>query len=986
VLALLVVAGMAAPFVYAQSQATTGVIEGRVLDESGATLPGATVVLTNVGTNYEKTLVTDGEGRFRGVLMPLGDYRITVSMQGFATRIQEGIELDLGRTVTLVFELSPGAFEDEVIVMAETPLVETSRTSNAVSLDDEAMFGLPNNGRNWVKFMNLTPGVGIVQGPDGDEITVNGQKGIQNNVAVDGADFNNPFFGEQRGGQRPAFTFNVDAIEELVVVSDGAPAEFGRASAGFVNVVTKSGTNEWHGTANLYYQDDNLKSEAERRDGSREPKYPSERAQFGFTLGGPLQQDRLFLFVAGDVQRGESTKQNDPNRIEQRVVDVLASLGAPNENGPITRTDDNEVALAKLDWHASTNNLATFRYTYTNTEQDNGTFDVDSWGVSSNAVEKDSSWSLGGSLVSTIGDNMLNEARLQYAFEDRPRPYTGATFTGTDRPMPDMAFDFDRGYRFGMPFFIPVIYDDTRWQFVDNFTWLSGGHTVKAGFEYNKTEAFQTFIGFANGLYKFLSTDGFINFVRNPLYLECSDGSTSETGVCPAGTDPVGPVDLYLQQAGVGDITVEEAGTQTIDTEEYAFFIQDLWQPQPNLTLSFGLRWEGQDNPSVITPPDEVFFSDFIGQTVNGQEFPSNGDIPDDMDMWQPRFGVSWDPRGDGKTVVRANAGRYNARIPGLYLASTRSTNGSRGQTVFRNSAASPFLGLPPPVDQLLDVSDVGEPFMPNVYVFDKNYQNPDTDAFAIALEREVASGLAALLKYNYAETEHLVRMYNSNDPLLGANWSTGLGEDGSNGIGELWTVQSSAKSKYWGITAGLKGRIGTSISLNAFYTYSKDRSDDDNERDPFLFRYAKITELDKEWSYSDRDQRHRVNAWMLWTGPWGINLNLTYAYRTAQPKSITETGETAASPGDRINADGSVTQRNLGKKDNKWSALDIRLSKLFNLGAVDLELIGEVFNAFNSANFQTPEVTNLVYNFDGTIRSGVGDPRQFQLGARVIW
>jgi outer membrane receptor protein involved in Fe transport len=589
-------------------------------------------------------------------------------------------------------------------------------------------------------------------------------------------------------------------------------------------------------------------------------------------------------------------------------------------------------------------------------------------------------------LVSTVGDNKLNEARVQYAYEDRPRPYSGPNVNGTNRPFPDIAFDFGRGYRFGMPFFIPVIYDDTRWQFLDNFTVLTGDHTIKAGVEYNKTEAFQTFIGFANGLYKFLSTDGFLNFANNPSYVECSDGSSSQDGTCPAGTDITGPVDLFLQQAGVGDVTVEEAGTQTIDADEYAVFIQDLWQPRPNLTFSFGLRWEGQDNPSVITPPSEVFFADFIGETVNGQEFPSDGDIPDDMEMWQPRLGFSWDPKGNGKTVIRANAGRYNARVPGLYLASTRSTNGSRGQTVFRNSATSGFLGPVPPIWELLDVSDVGVPFQPNVYVFDKDYENPDTDAFAFAVEHEVASGLAALLKYNYAETEHLIRMYNSNDPLLGSNWSSGLGADGSNGINELWTVQSSASSKYWGITAGLKGRIGTRVNLNAFYTYSKDKSDDDNERDPFLFRYARITELDKEWSYSDRDQRHRFNAWLLWTAPYGINVNLTYAYRSAQPQSITETGAPAASPGDRINADGTVTRRNLGKKDNKYSALDVRLSKLFNLGSVQLEAIGEVFNVFNQANFRTPQVTNLVYNFDGTIRSGVGDPRQFQVGLRLIW
>src|SRR5467141_3852662 len=120
------------------------------------------------------------------------------------------------------------------------------------------MEGLPNNGRNFLEFTKLTPGVTIVQGPDGDELSINGQKGISNNVSVDGADFNNPFFGEQRGGQRPAFTFNLDAVKEMGVVADGANAEFGRSSGGFVNVVTKSGTNDLRGTAHYYGKTDAL--------------------------------------------------------------------------------------------------------------------------------------------------------------------------------------------------------------------------------------------------------------------------------------------------------------------------------------------------------------------------------------------------------------------------------------------------------------------------------------------------------------------------------------------------------------------------------------------------------------------------------------------------------------------------------------------------------------------------------------------------------
>ncbi len=969
----------------AQSQATTGIIEGTVTDDNDDSLPGVLVTLLNTATNFEQTTITDSRGRYRGVLLPLGPYKVTAQLEGFTTQVRQGLQLTVGRTLVVDFTLQISAVEEEIVVTSAAPQIATSSTQNTVTIDRETLNEIPNNGRNFLEFTQMTPGVALVQGPDGDELTINGQKGIQNNISVDGADFNNPFFGEQRGGQRPAFTFNQDAVQEYVVVADGAPAEFGRSSGGFVNVVTKSGTNQYRGTAHLFFDNDSMSTRAERADGDREPDFDSEEGQIGFTLGGPLKQDEIFFFTAFDYQDADSTKQNDPTRIDSRLVDAFAAIGSPNENAPITRTNDALVFLGKVDWRLSERNLLTLRYNYFDSEQVNGTFDVDPWGASANAVEQAESHSGNGALVSTLNENTFNEFRFQYAREDRPRPYDGPINSVTGRPFPDTGIDFFRGYRFGMPFFIPVVYHDTRWQVNENVTLLRGAHTVKAGFEWNQTSAFQTFVGFANGRMIFQSVDGFLNYLDNPNYVECSDGSSSQTGACPTGASITGPVELYLQFAGVGGLTPEQAGTQTITQEEPAVFLQDTWQPRSNLTINYGLRWEAQIQPDPITPPSQVFYSAFIGQTVNGQRFPSDGTIPSDYDMWQPRLGISWDPKGDGKSVLRANAGLFYARIPGLVLASSRSTNGSLGQTLFRNSAASPFLGPPPAYGGLIPAAEVGDPFRPDVFVFDEDFQNPRTVAASIAYEREIGNGLSALVKFNYADTEHLTRFVNRNDPLLGSPWSTGLGTDGSNGIGQLTTVESTANSLYHGYTFGLSKR-GGAFQFNAFYTYSKDRSSDDNERDPFSLRYARITDLDKEWSWSDRDQRHRFNAWATWQAPHGINVNARYSYRSAQPKSITETGADAASPTDRINDDGTVTRRNLGRKDNKFSSIDLRLSKIFRVGNLEIEGIAEVFNLTNERNLRQPEATGLLFNFDGTVQSGLGDPRQFQLGVRVMW
>lgn len=971
----------------AQSQATTGVIEGTVYDPSGAVLPGATVTLLNEATGFEQILITDARGRFRGVLLPLGPYKVTAQLDGFTTLVREGIQLTVGATLNLNLTLQVSATEEEIVVTGEATGVETTRTESAVTIDRDTLEGLPNNGRNFLEFSKLTPGVAVTQGPDGDELTINGQKGIQNNISVDGADFNNPFFGEQRGGQRPAFTFNLDAVQEFVVVPDGAPAEFGRSSGGFINVVTKSGTNRLSGTAHVFFENDAFSSRAERPDGTREPDFDSDSLQAGFTLGGPIRQSKLFYFVAVDVQEADSTKQNDPSRIPAEVVDAFASLGSPNENGPITRTNDAEVFLGKLDWQPNQRNLATIRLNYTDAEQVNGTFDVDSWGRSANAEELDESLAVSGSWIRTINSGLLNEFRFQWAREDRPRPYNGPNIAGTDRPLPDIAFDFNRELRFGMPFFIPVDYHDIRNQVLDNVSWITGDHTVKAGVEYNFTSAFQTFRGFGNGRFVFGSTEGFLNYLNNPSYVECSDGSSSQAGICPAGTEITGPVLLYLQQAGVGGLTVDQAGTQDIEQEEPAVFVQDKWQPTAGLTVQAGLRWEAQIQPDPITPPEDVFFAPFIGETRMGQEFPSDGTIPSDEDMWQPRLAIAWDPGGTGKGVLRATAGIYNARIPGLVLASTRSTNGSLAQTLFRSSAASPFLGPPPPVTELIPPEAVGDPFLPDVFVFDEDFQNPETEAYSLSYERELWPGWFGLIKYNNAKTEHLTRFVNRNDPLLGSPWGTGLPPGGANGINTLTVAESTAESLYQGYTLGLDRRFGDTFQFSGFYTYSKDRSDDDNERDPFTFSYARVTDLDKEWSFSNRDQRHRINLWGLYRAPWGIDVNLRYSYRSPQPISITEDGTIAATPQDRINDDGTVTRRNLGRKDNKFQTIDLRVSKVFDLpGERGLQAILEVFNLGNSANFRVPEDRNLIFNFDGTVQSGLGDPRQVQVGVRYFF
>src|SRR5213592_4870218 len=309
-----VVLALAFPVMLAgQSQATTGVIRGTVTDPSGTAVAGASVVLRETQTGFQRQVASNERGIFIAPLMPLGTYDVTARAVGFSETRRTGVRLSVGETVNLTLPLAAVQLQ-AVVVEATQPVVEATKIESSTRLPDAAVSRLPNNGRNYLNLTLLTPNVAIVQGPDGDELSIGGQKGIHNNVSVDGADFNNPFFGEQRGGQRPPFTFNLDAVEEIVVTASGANAEFGRSSGGFVNVITKSGTNEMHGTVHYFGKDGALSSDATHAGLRLQPDF--RQHQFGATFGGPIVKDKFFYFVAYDQQMYDETKQTDSNRID----------------------------------------------------------------------------------------------------------------------------------------------------------------------------------------------------------------------------------------------------------------------------------------------------------------------------------------------------------------------------------------------------------------------------------------------------------------------------------------------------------------------------------------------------------------------------------------------------------------------------------------------------------------------------------------------
>ena len=328
------------PAIFAQ-QITTGAIQGSVTDSTGASLPGVTVEARNLDTNQSRSLVSESDGRFVFLQLSPGNYRVTFTLSGFATLVQENISLNVGQTVTLPAAMKVSGVSETVTVTTGTRVVETSRSAAATTLNQATIESIPILGRKFEDLLTLTPGVSVVQGPDGDEITFAGQRGVFNNISLDGGDYNNGFFGEQAGGQRASIDITLDAVKEFQVIASGAPAEYGRTAGGVVNVITKSGTNTTRGSMFYFQRLEGLTGDLS--DGSKLEGF--HREQYGGTIGGPIKKDKAFYFLAFEGITGDFERPN----LSRQLGDVPCPVQNPtvpaNETLINTNADCQRTAL-----------------------------------------------------------------------------------------------------------------------------------------------------------------------------------------------------------------------------------------------------------------------------------------------------------------------------------------------------------------------------------------------------------------------------------------------------------------------------------------------------------------------------------------------------------------------------------------------------------------------------------------------------------------
>jgi hypothetical protein len=654
---------------FAQSTGGTGQITGTVLDSNNQAVPNATVKAVNKDTGLEKSINTADDGIYTFVLLPPGKYNVTANSSGFAEQKAE-VEVFVGRSTDANFILGVKGVSAEVQVTGDN--VQTTSSNFDSVQNDAAISNLPINGRRFQDFVTLTPTAQI--DPSRGQISLSGQRGINSNINVDGVDYNQPFFGGIRGGERSnsAFTLPQESIREFQVVASGYSAEFGRSSGGIVNAVTKSGTNNLRGSAfylirpkQLARANDFAKALADQRlnalglDATLAPT----QHQFGGSIGGPIMKDKLFYFASYEQQRFRAPRQVLFQNLVGFATPIIANqIEAFNfyraNEVPFNQTNDAIAGLGKIDWNINTMNRFNIRYNFSTNKAANGVSTGETVldpttlnSLSTNGTEEDRNHIVVAQLISTLSPNIVNEFRFQFAHERRPRTPN------------DLVANINTSIGvYGTRNFLPTTQFDRRLQFGDSLTFISGAHTFKFGGEYSNLFADQTFGFNQTGVYTFAGLTG------TAAILAAESKVQDLTNANPA-----------LRFFGRFDTTTARYNQQignllaSYTVKELAFFAQDAWRMRPNFTLNYGLRFEKQYNPTsennntlVLNAIKAATFPILGGGSQTGFD-PSQ--IPDSQNEWGPRVGFAWDPWSDSKTVIRAYAGEYYARTPLIVLA-----------------------------------------------------------------------------------------------------------------------------------------------------------------------------------------------------------------------------------------------------------------------------------------------------------------------------
>ncbi len=979
---------------FSQSQSTTGNIEGRIADQNGAFVPGIAITVTNQDTGFGKSVFTDDSGHYIFVLLPPGNYRLNVAaVKGFNAGTYENVRVTVGAKTVLDITLTIGGVVNVVDINAEGQGIETTRTSISSTVDERRVINLPTNGRNFLDFATLTPGV--VRDPTrAGDLAVGGQKGTLNSVQIDGASSDNTFFGQSSGrvgsGRAPS-QFSIDTVKEFQVNQNGFSAEFGRAAGAVINVVTKSGTNRFSGSAFDYFRDESLNARNPNLVSARRPRPAGQINQFGGTFGGPIKKDKIFFFGAYEGQRSKLPNPVVLNSLPFAQANVQTFLLPRVASYDVSRQQD--TYLVKGDFNINQRNQVWVRFNqqnFTGTNLENGgSLSAAEHTGNSNVTTT----AITGNWTFSITPNWINEFRYQYS-RDRepgfanttdPEVTLSAFTTGVTPAINDGTFNFGRNN------FSPRETTIKRNQVIDSQTYLYRAHTIKFGADLLFDRIFNFFPGLFSGSYRFANYTAFSNQLANPLTQNAAQYRQSFAG------------------AGTG-------ATTHPNNSEYGFFFQDDWRATPKLTVNLGLRYDYQsiEKPAIQNPNAALLAAGF-----------DTAFRPSDKNNFAPRIGLSYG--FNDKTVIRGGYGIYYGRTPAIMTGTAHSQNGIQVVAIDVNCVTSP--ALCPIYPNVFSTLPTGATLAPvNLYLFDKNFRQPFTHQARIQFEREVFKKTTFSVQYMMFKGQDLSRTRNAN---LSAPVSTVVPiYNGTSATGDSITFlrfsnprpipafnrislfESSAKSLYHGLSFEFNRRFANHWQFNSSYTLSKAK---DNKPDQTSVvpgaDDGKIAEnqfdLSGEYGRSDLDIRHRfIFSPVYETGTFKYSENkvvraLLSDYVVTGIFTAQSGIAYSAIVGGDPNGDGvSGTDRVPGTKRNQFSTpaayiVDMRIGRIIKFSErYRLSLFAEGFNLFNRSNVIAVNNTQYTYSSAGTVSgvplparlspaaSNFGTPRQFFSGS----
>lgn len=989
---------------------TTADLKGQVRTASGASVSGATVRLTQDATNQTRSIQADASGAFAFRLLPPGSYTLVVEAKGMSTKKVSNLQLRLGQTTDLPLELSPVEAQATVEITGDAMVADPSRTTVSTTVDNNLITNLPINRRDFTAFSLTTPQVAKDNGPtsqggaaSSSGLSFAGQNARANNIMVDGLDNNDVSVGSTRT------TFSQDAIQEFVVVANGYSAEYGRAAGGTLNIVTKSGGNDFGGSLFYFFRNESM--EAKRPLASS--TMPFKQQQYGATFSGPLIKDKLFYFVS--VERFNRDDSNNITIDPATTAAINTQLGLGVTPGPRSYNENYTTGIVKLDWVQSDNSRWNLRFSQAKETNENqlpwsGQSDRSAGG---SREIKDNSISIGNTW--TASATFVNDFRVLYSNRDHSLLSLDATHS------PSISI---QGFaNIGTQRFLPQLRNEKNTELVETATFFIGKHTLKVGVDLMNTHLEGTLpLQFA-GVYRFqaLGAVGPTIFA-NGLQAFTSVGANG-TVMNPFNGQPGLPI-AFLQ--GFGDYYLN------YNAKYYSAFIQDDWQLTPTFALKLGVRYDKEELPSFKNAPDyaaleaggpsqlsTITLNAITGSTgatgASGATYATAPLFKTQRD-WSssrtsPRLAFNWQMTpsqrlygGYGWFSGRTQLGPYSA----VFL-----NNGTDLITVVQTAldsvggAPAPWYSWAQPNRRYANYAAVPASANKKGILLPGEYEMPLTKQANLGWEFSPRPNLRFTLDAVLVKGSHFLNVRDVNAAVPDPAFVGAPGQVPTRRIDSRYSAvhryDGSGESDHKSVSLGTAWQMQDRLALSFSYTWSKT---EDNYTDWVTDVSPRNTFDPKdEMATSNQDQRHRILASLVfntkgfnnrWTKDWIVSFIGRFA--SGRPYSIftgvdNDYGVVGGKPWGNFDGGAPASDRPVGVARNSETLpftqnVDLRISRTFRFeNKVGLELVADVFNLFNHYNVSAVQNVQAAPNYGNPIvQSNVDFNRQVQLGARFTW